>query len=464
VAKHLADALWVVPAGVVCWRGRLEWEGRLSSSFTQRWEGPMRRIARTPQVLAAVLFASSGTLNAAERYVDNSTPSACSNSTSGGSQSQPWCTINYAAHQVAPGDVVYVKNGTYNEDVYIEGKNGGENYITFRNYPGHSPVIRGRGVGNGRNKIIDSSFVKFIGFTITNFQQGIFVERSNNIILQNLKVHEVGLEAVQIWSNSSFVTVQDSIIHDTGKLGRYGEGIYVGTAGSGQKSPPYDNTHDILLKGNTIHNTTDECIEVKEGAHNVIIDSNTMHDCLLDPRITSPGWGSIELMQPEKFYGSDPNHIVKNNIIKTAKTGIGVHTGATVFNNVIYGQIAGYRGISISNTDPENYVRRIYHNTIDLPEPQAVVVSGRVSVDIRNNIGPTSAGNMAARDVFFQSKAKGDYHLAPGAAPIDAGVNLAAFVPQDIEGRSRSDGTRPDLGAYEFGVGAGAASIPVQRR
>jgi hypothetical protein len=392
--------------------------------------------------------------NAAEWYVDNSGSPPCSNSSSGGPQSRPWCTINYAVGRAGPGDIVYVKNGTYREDVYIRGKNGGANYITFQNYPGHSPVIRGKGVDSGRNKIVDSSFIRFIGFTITNIQQGIFVESSNNVILQNLKVYNVGQEAIHIKLNSSFVTLQDSVIHDTRKWKFNGEGVYIGTSSSQQpNSPPYDNTHDILVKNNTIYNTGDECIEAKEGTYNVTIDANTMFDCLLDPGITSPSWGGIEVMEHEHHYGSNPNHVIKNNVIRMAKTGIGVHTGATVLNNVIYGQTANFRGISIDNADSDDYLRRIYHNTIDLPSSRAVVSSGGAQVDIRNNIGPSSKHNVAAQDAYFVGKAAGDYRLAPGSAPIDAGVDLMATVGEDIDGGSRSNNPPPDLGAYEFGAG-----------
>jgi len=394
----------------------------------------------------------AGASNAAERYVDNSGAAPCSNSSPAGSQSRPWCTINYAVGSAVPGDIVYVKNGTYREDVYIDGKHGGENYITLQNYPGHFPVISGRGVESGRNKIVNSSFLKLIGFTITNIQQGLFVDASNNIILQKLRVYNVGQEAVRIRLNSSFVTLQDSVIHDTRKWQFNGEGVYIGTSSSQQpSSPPYDNTHDILVKNNIIYNTNDECIEAKEGTYNVTIDGNTMRDCLLDAGITQPHWGAIEVMQHKKYYGSNPNHVVKNNIIHTPKTGIGIHTGATVFNNVIYGQTDHFRGISIDNADSDGYVRRVYHNTIDLPDSRAVVSSGGASVDIRNNIGPSSTNNIAAQDAFFVNRAAGDYHLASGSAPIDAGVNLTATVPQDIEGGSRSNSPPPDLGAYEFG-------------
>jgi hypothetical protein len=408
----------------------------------------------------------AGAAVSAERFVDNSGAPPCSDSSSrDSSPSEPWCTINYAVRRAVPGDVVYVKNGTYREDLYIGGKNGGGSYITFRNYPGHSPVIRGGGVESGRNKISESSFIRFIGFTITNFQHGVYVEKSDNIILEKLRVHDVGQEAVRIRMNSSFVTLQDSTIHDTRKWQFNGEGVYIGTSSSQQpSSPPYDNTHDVLVKNNTIYNTSDECVEAKEGTYNVTIDGNVMRDCLLDPAISSPGFGGVEVMEHRKYYGANPNHVIKNNIIRMAKTAIGVHTGATVFNNVIYGQTGPYRGISIDNADSDKYPRHIYHNTIDVPEQRAVVSSGGALSDIRNNIGPRAAGNIAARDDFFVSKAAADYRLVAGSAPIDAGVDLTAMVARDIEGGTRSRTPPPDLGAYEFGTTHGADARAQPRR
>jgi hypothetical protein len=406
----------------------------------------------TATLLAAAI--STGAASAAERYVDNSGSPPCSDSPSGGSQSQPWCTIGYAARRAEPSDIVYVKNGSYREAIYIDGKNGGANYITLQNFPGHFPVIQGNGVESSRNKIVNSSFLKFVGFTITNIQQGLFVEASNNIILENLQVYNIGQEAIRIRSNSSFVVLRNSTIRDTRKWRYNGEGVYIGTSASQQpKTPPYDNTHDILVQRNTIYNTGDECIEAKEGTYNVTIDGNTMHDCLLDPGITSTSWGGVEVMEHEHFYGSNPNHVIKNNTIRMAKTGVGVHTGATVFNNVIYGQTGSFRGISIDNADSDNYIRRIYHNTIDLPNTRAVVSSGQMSIDIRNNIGPSSTHNIAARNDFFANKAAADYHLVPGSAPIDAGLDLTATVPVDIEGGSRTNRLPPDLGAYELQAG-----------
>lgn len=332
---------------------------------------------------------SVGTAAAAEKFVDNSGAPRCDNSPAAGTEARPWCTINYAVRQVGPGDVVSVKNGTYRENVLIERTHGGARYITIRNYPGHSPVIRGEGIGSGRNKIQLSSYIKLIGFTITQFQQGLFVDASSQIHLQNIKVHDIGQEGVRIRLNSSFVTLLESEVRGTGKWRYNGEGIYIGTSTSQQPaSPPYDNTHDILIKDSLIQSATDECIEVKEGTFNVTIQGNRVEDCLLKADITSPGWGSIELMDHRKFFRGNPNHVVTNNTIRTLKTAIGVHTGATVSGNRISGQTGEYRGISIDNPDTDAYARIVSDNTIELPDSNAIVVTGRPVLDARNNVRP----------------------------------------------------------------------------
>src|SRR5262245_44914478 len=90
---------------------------------------PMRWMAMaslsTTALFGSAILASES--SATEKYVDNSGSPPCTNSSSAGSQSQPWCTINYAVRRAEPGDIIYVKNGTYHENVYIDGKNGGAN-------------------------------------------------------------------------------------------------------------------------------------------------------------------------------------------------------------------------------------------------------------------------------------------------------------------------------------------------
>lgn len=401
---------------------------------------------------------------AATFYVNNAGSPACSNSPSNGSEANPWCTITYGVGRIASGDTLNVKAGTYTEVVTITRPAGTANSRTvIRAFPGHTVTIRGTGFsGSGRFKVLDTSFITVDGFIVTNFNQGVFVENSNNIIVQNMTVHNVGQEAIHVLRNSNFVTIQNNTVHDTRKFDFNGEGVYVGTGSGG----PLDNTNNVTVKGNTIFNTTDEGIELKAGTHDCIVEGNTISNVLTDSEFDA-SVGSIEVNQAssgEQTWGSNPNHVIRNNVIHSTKTGIHAETGTTVYNNVIYNIASPFRGIYLDNVTGDNYTRRVFHNTVDIPSARAIVQSSGTPVDIRNNIGPAAANNIATADAFYVNKAATNYHLASGSAPVNAGVDLISVVPNDIENISRAANSPPDFGAYEFaqaGGGGGACDLNV---
>jgi len=256
----------------------------------------------------AILF--SNIAYCATYYVDNSGSPTCSNSLPYGTEANPWCTINYGITHISGGDNLYVKAATYHEDVYIAGPAGSVNKDTLiKAYP--DVIIYGSGVGSGRVKIANTSHITFDGFAMTNFNQGLFVESASYITVQNCSVYNVGQEGIHIKLNSSYVTIQNCTIHDTRAWQYNGEGIYVGTAAT---QTPLDNTHHIKLRNNTIYNINDECIELKSGTHDSIIEGNTMYNCLTDPGITQTWWGSIEVneaVNTNQHWDSNPNHIIQ---------------------------------------------------------------------------------------------------------------------------------------------------------
>jgi parallel beta-helix repeat protein len=403
---------------------------------------------------------SAVTVNAATYYVSNSGSPACANNASNGSEAKPWCTITYGIGHLASGDTLLVKSGTYNEQPLINGPAGTASAPTvIKTYPGATVTIMGAGVDGGRVKIENTSYITLDGFIITNFNQGIHVNTSDHIIVQNNTVHHVGQEGIHVQFNSSFVTVQNNTVHDTRQWQYNGEGIYVGSGSTVAK----DSTNNVTVKGNTVYHTNDEGIEIKDGTHDNIIDGNNVSAALLDPAYASPTSGSIEIDEAVNVGGgnqswpSNPNHIIRNNVVHDSKTGIRLGTGCTAYNNLIYNTVSPYQGIYADNLDGDSYTRNIYHNTIDIPSSRAIVVVS-AAVDMRNNIGPTGTNNMAVLDSFFANKPAADYHLAAGSAPINAGVNLTNIVATDITGASRLASPPPDMGAYEFT--GGGSSVP----
>jgi hypothetical protein len=63
-----------------------------------------------------------------------------------GTQSQPWGTIQKAANTVAPGDVVYIRGGIYNEVVGFYNSGSESNPIKILAYPGEAPVVDGNNI------------------------------------------------------------------------------------------------------------------------------------------------------------------------------------------------------------------------------------------------------------------------------------------------------------------------------
>ncbi len=406
------------------------------------------------QLLMLIILAtlSSGTAYGAVYYVKNSGSPACSNSVGYGTLSQPYCTISYAVSHMSGGDAIYVRSGTYNEELYITGPAGSAGATTtIAAYPGDTVTLFGNGINTGRCKIANTSYITFDGFKITNYNQGLYVENSNHITVQNIEIYTVGQEGLRVLSNSSFVTIQNSLIHDTRAWQYNGEGMYIGTR---QDNTLNDNTNNVMIKNNTIFNTNDECIELKPGTHDCLIENNNLHDCARDSAWQAD-WGSVEIdeaVNSPEHWDSNPNHIIRNNIIHDTKTALQLGTGSTAYNNVIYNIASGFYGVYTRNFANDSYTRRIYNNTIDVTSSRAVYTSPAI-VDVKNNIGPTTTNNISTNGAYYVNQSGRDYHLVAGVAPINAGFNLTATVPTDMDGVSRTAYGAPDIGAYEFSQG-----------
>ena len=89
-----------------------------------------------------------------------------------GSKNAPWETIQYAAYNAVAGDKVLVREGRYNETVYVE-NSGSETggYIVFASYPGETAVLDGTGLSipygeNGLFQIENKQYIRISGFLI----------------------------------------------------------------------------------------------------------------------------------------------------------------------------------------------------------------------------------------------------------------------------------------------------------
>lgn len=397
-------------------------------------------------IVSVLLISSACRVYGFTYYVDNSGTPVCGNIPSYGTEIAPWCTISYGVSRMNGGDTLYVKAGTYLETLYISDKHGSaERNIIIQAFSGHKVIIRGNGINTGRVKLINSSHITFAGFEVTNFNQGIWIVQSNNITVQNCNIYHIGQEAITILYNSKNVIIEKCIIHDTKKYGYNGEGIYIGTASREKK----DNTNNVTVRNNIIYNTLDEAVELKPGTHDCLVEGNHIYNVR-----TGSYYGAVEVNEATlgiQDWPSNPNHIIRNNIIHDTDTAVRAGTGCVVYNNVIYNVRPKNYGILADNKANDIYTRKIYHNTIDEPSSNSIYVNKAV-VDIRNNIGPSTIGNLTTKNAYFVNTVREheDYHIAKDSAPVDAGVHIRDMVPADIEGKSRYRDMAPDIGAYEY--------------
>jgi parallel beta-helix repeat protein len=420
----------------------------------------VRPLSRTLLMAASLALVSNAAV-AATYYVDNSGSPVCNNSTAFGSEAQPFCTIAYGVTRLAGSDELVVKQGTYSSSsLTITGPAGSASKPTvIRAYPGHEVTIRGGGNG-GRVKIESTSYLTFDGFVVTNFNQGIFVEGgASHITIQNCVVHDVGQDGIHVRQNSSYITIQGCTVYNTEKIGCCnGEGFYIGTGSGG----PLDNSHHITIRNNTIHDVTDEAIELKPGTHDSIVENNVIYNCADMGGQTGSAIEFERRNLVEQSWNANPNHIIRGNFIHDCYVGIRVGSGVQVYNNVIARPLSGRPGIVVTNPDDDGYIRHVYHNTIAAASDAIAVLGGQAV--IRNNVGPTTAGNLAYSDALFVNAAGGDYHLVAGSPAIDAGQDVGDIVLVDKDGSPRPVGAFPDIGAYEFGVIASPPPAPTNLR
>lgn len=167
-------------------------------------EKTMKQFFKTNTLLLQVLLIVFFAVNSfgATYYVDNGGAVPCSNNSSFGSESQPWCSVAYAVNQISGGDTLYVKAGTYKGPWTMSDVDGSEESPTLiKAYPGHSVILDGDGAG--RIKFHDCSHVIFDGFQVTDLNQGIWVQYNSDHIMYRIVSEALGEKTLRLVRRSA---------------------------------------------------------------------------------------------------------------------------------------------------------------------------------------------------------------------------------------------------------------------
>jgi Protein of unknown function (DUF1565) len=261
--------------------------------------------------------------------------------TNDGTEGAPLGTIQAALEEATPGTVINLAPGTYREQLTTVHDGAPGAPITIKGpETGKDRAGRYQAVvyGTGRVFSIDHSYYTLDGFTIDGQEQlsgtpfpdtiaamdafkdsvrskvedgrlvyvgaGDETRDLTGITITNMFLNGAGGECVRLRNNAHDNTISDSVIQYCGLFGKgddderatyhNGEGVYIGTSPGSDDQPMHanDTSSGNRVSGNTIHTFGSECFDVKENAHDNVLEGN---DCAANTESTDFTGSNVEL-------------------------------------------------------------------------------------------------------------------------------------------------------------------------
>jgi len=183
------------------------------------------------------------------------------NDASDGSFATPWKTINKANNSLSAGDTVYLRGGTYLDEM-IEPYNSGTsdaNRITYKAYPGEIPLFKSTNGNNNSSPIIlvNKNYITVDGihadgeglYENSKWDHWCWFDNSSYCTLINLNMTECqGYSALEYLNGSHHNKVLDSILDGVGDWNKF----------------PYNGEYD----------DTGRMFFIRDGCNNNLIEGN----------------------------------------------------------------------------------------------------------------------------------------------------------------------------------------------
>jgi hypothetical protein len=393
-----------------------------------------------------------------------------SNTTGNGTIGSPWQTLQFAFNQLAPGNTLNIRAGTYGGgNIAVSGTQAQP--ITIQGYPGERPLIDGRIVSGVRSALYMSAkdwliFKNFdviegggtatggprsqciyvdgaagqmhgnilfedlrcadtnhSGFHIVGLQTGSTVAegeyRLENITVRNCEVHNtnrsIGQEAITVGGGTQQVIIEDNYIHD---VGRYGIDFKLGFRRG-------------IVRNNEIARGGHHGIYMDSASRlleDVYIYNNIVYDCATN--------GLALAREADRFPGAQDirNIWVWNNVFARNTRGILIYEH--IWDDSAVGDFDNVRIFHNTMIDADGQGRDIEFNSNIAPAIQGFVYANNIThggsaANINGFTGTSgylAAGNVTTNPSFIaRASSPPNVHIPIGSTADNAGS--ASYLP-----------------------------------
>ncbi len=396
-----------------------------------------------------------------------------------GSLEQPWKTLAQAAAHAQAGDLVWVRGGTYAEQLVPKNSGTAAQPLVFAAYPGETVTLDGSGLNLIRNTSPTPPLPPFsgvihlhglqhlwiVGFTVKNSSDiGIMGYNCDDLVIQDNYVTESASSGIAVWNSRQVLVSHNEINRANKSKGQ--ENLSIG-----------ENVNDFEVSYNHIHHSATttgnggEGMDIKEGSSNGNIHHNHIHDISLKLCLYVDAWDTLSQnlrIHDNILHDCNPHGIaitaerggtikqvrVYNNVIYNNKI-TGVHVGAGfqpntdgvyIYNNSFYNNGKGNNfgaSVMLKNSNAKNI--QVFNNACASTIAQVSVLSSISNLSIQNNlfIRKQSTGNGEQNgsphfvgDPLWVNPGAGDFRLRAGSPAIGQGAPQLAPIT-DLRGQQR---------------------------